>query len=43
MAYAEIPVIHLNHVLEAKKYFQDDKTDNELWLDYLSLASFENT
>lgn len=24
MVYAEIPVIHLNHVLEAK-YFQDDK------------------
>ncbi len=43
MMYAEIPVIHLNHVLEAKKYFQDDKNDNEQSLDYPSLVSFENT
>ncbi len=41
MVYAEIPVIHLNHVLEAKKYFQDDKNDNEQSLDYPSLVSFE--
>lgn len=42
MVYIEILVIYLNYVFEVKKYFQDDKIDNELWFDYLLLVFFEN-